>query len=282
MLRKIILFIVALILLWVFLAQCGILQNRWSDDKAYKIFFKKKVHLVIHDTVVNKTHLHFAVAGWDTLPALVFIHGSPGSWMNYAQYMWDSTLLKKFRLIALDRPGFGYSDFGKALHLQEQCKVILPVLASLQNGRPMYLFGHSMGGPVVVQLAAARPGLFAGIIIAAGAIDVEQEKRETWRRIMNHRPLYWALPGAYAPSNTELLYLKKDLIPLKDELKKVVCTVHFIHGTKDTWVPIENVRFGKQMMTNAKAITVDTIAGGGHQLPWKNKDDITKVLLQLN
>jgi hypothetical protein len=47
-------------------------------------------------------------------------------------------------------------------------------------------------------------------------------------------------------------------------------------------VSIENVRLGKQMMTNAKAITVDTIAGGGHQLPWKNKDHITKLLLQLN
>jgi pimeloyl-ACP methyl ester carboxylesterase len=264
------------------LSQCVIMRNRWSDEKSYKIFSGKGVHLVIRDTVVNNTRLHFALTGSDTLPTLVFIHGSPGSWMNYAGYMWDAALLKKFRLVALDRPGFGYSDFGKALHLQEQCKVISPVLTSLRNGKPVYLFGHSMGGAVVAQLAASDPRMFSGIIIAAGAIDVEQEGRETWRRIMEHRPLYWALPGAFAPSNTELLYLKKDLIPLRDELKKIVCSVYFIHATKDKRVPVANVTFGRQMMRNAASIVVDTIGGGDHMIPWKNKDRIIRVLLSLN
>jgi pimeloyl-ACP methyl ester carboxylesterase len=281
MFGKILFYSIGLILIWVFLSQCVLMKNRWSDDKAYKIFSRKKVPLIIHDTVVNNSHLHYAISGSDTLPTLVFIHGSPGSWMNYAKYMWDSSLQKKFRMVALDRPGFGYSNFGKALHLREQCAIILPVLNSLQNGRLMYLFGHSMGGPVVVQLAASRPELFAGIIIAAGAIDVEQEEPETWRKIMSHKPLYWALPGAFAPSNTELLYLKKDLVPLQDEFKKVTCKVHFIHGTKDTWVPFENVAFGKRMMKNAESISVDTIAGADHQIPWKNRDHITNELLRI-
>jgi hypothetical protein len=40
----------------------------------------------------------------------------------------DEDLRKKYRIISMDRPGFGFSDYGKAMHLQEQCKLLLPVL----------------------------------------------------------------------------------------------------------------------------------------------------------
>jgi len=146
----------------------------------------------------------------------------------------------------------------------------------------MYLFGHSMGGPVAIQLAAMDPGLFKGIVIAAGSIDVTQEKKETWRRIMDVRPMYWTLPGAFGPSNTELLFLKSDLLPLQKQFAKITCEVHFIHGAKDTWVPIQNIAYGKKMMLNAKRISVDTIDDADHQIPWKNRDRIIKLLLSLN
>ena len=266
---------------WIFLSQCIILRNRWSDKKAYRVFAAKHVPLTLHDTIINNRHLHYAVSGADSLPTLVFIHGSPGSWMNYMIYMWDSTMQKKFRMISIDRPGFGYSDFGEAMHLQDQCDIILPLLRSLKTERPMYLFGHSLGGPVVVQLAASAPELFTTIVIAAGSIDVKEEKKEIWRKIMGVKPLYYLLPGAFGPSNTEILYLKKDLIPLQQEFKKITCNVHFIHGDADTWVPIQNIAYGKIMMVNAKTIVADTIPGANHMIPWNHKKEITDILLKL-
>lgn len=146
----------------------------------------------------------------------------------------------------------------------------------------MYLAGHSMGGPVVVELASMDPKLFKTVVIIAGAIDVTLEEKETWRKIMNVKPLYWLLPGAFGPSNTELLYLKKDLIPLQNDFKKITCNVLFVHGDKDTWVPIENVAYGKKMMVNAASISVDTLHGADHQIPWKNRDQLIKILLKLN
>lgn len=279
---KIAVCIVLLLSIWVFLGKCVIMQNRWSDEKAQTIFSYKKVPLEIHDTVINGNHLHYVISGSSSLPTLVFVHGSPGSWMNYAIYMWDTLLQKKFRIVSIDRPGFGYSNFSKALHLQEQAAIILPVLQSLKSEHPMFLCGHSMGGPVAVELAARDPNLFNTIIIAAGALDANLEKRETWRRVMNNKPLYWLLPGAFAPSNTELLYLKSDLIPLRQSFRKVTCKVHFIHGDQDTWVPIENVAYGKKMLVNARGISVDTIMGAGHLIPWKNKTEFTQMLLHLN
>ncbi len=280
--RKIFLYSIALFSVWMLLSQCMIMKERWSDKKAYSVFKAKEVPLEMHDTIINDSHLHYAVCGPDTLPTLVFIHGSPGTWMHYMKFMWDSSIRKKFRIIAIDRPGFGYSSFGKAMHLQEQSNMILPVLEKLKTEKPMFLVGHSMGGPVAVKMAADNPTLFKTVVIVAGAIDVSQEKKETWRKIMNVRPFYWCLPGAFGPSNTELLYLKKDLIPLQNDFAKITCNVLFVHGDKDTWVPIENIAYGKRLMIHAASISADTLHGADHQIPWKNKEALTDILLGLN
>jgi pimeloyl-ACP methyl ester carboxylesterase len=257
--RKILLFTFALLSIWVLLSQCMIMKERWSDEKAYRVFKSKNIPLQMHDTVINNSHLHYAVCGADTLPTLVFIHGSPGTWMHYMKFMWDSSMRNKFRMVAIDRPGFGYSSFGKAMHLNEQSNMILPVLEKLKTNKPMFLVGHSMGGPVAVKLAADNPTLFKTVVIIAGAIDINQESKETWRKIMNVRPFYWALPGAFGPSNTELLYLKKDLLLLQNDFAKITSNVLFVHGDKDTWVPIKNIAYGKKMMTNAASISADTL-----------------------
>jgi pimeloyl-ACP methyl ester carboxylesterase len=280
--KKIFLYSIVLLFVWILLAQCMIMKERWSDKKAYAVFKSKDVPLQMHDTIINNSHLHYAVCGVDTLPTLVFMHGSPGTWMHYMKFMWDTSMQNKFRIVAIDRPGFGYSSFGKAMHLQEQSNMILPVLEKLKSDKPMFLVGHSMGGPVAVKLAADNPTLFKTVVIVAGAIDVSQEKKETWRKIMSVRPLYWCLPGAFGPSNTELLYLKKDLIPLQNDFAKITCHVLFVHGDKDTWVPIENIAYGKKMMIHAASISADTLHGADHQIPWKNKDAFRDILLGLN
>lgn len=280
--RKIILYSICLISLWVLLAQCFVMRNRWSDSKAYRVFKAKHVPLTIYDTVINQRHLHYAVCGnGDSLPTLVFIHGSPGSWMNYMKFMWDSSMRKKYRIVSIDRPGFGYSDFGKAMHLQEQSELILPVLQKLKTKQPMFLVGHSIGGPLLVKLAADDPSLYEMIVIVAGSIDANQEKTETWRKVMAVRPLYWCLPGAFGPSNTEILYFKKDLVPLQNDFKNITCKVLFIHGDQDTWVPIGNVAYGEKMMIHARSIKADTLHGAGHNIPWERTAEFKKILLGL-
>lgn len=257
-------------------------RMRWPDDKAYATFERKGAPIQIIDTFIEGYRIHLALSGWsDSLPTLVFIHGSPGSWFHYKKFMLDAELRKKFRIVSIDRPGFGHSDFGKAIHLEEQSRIIAPMLESLKTAKPMFLCGHSMGGPVVVKLAADNPGLFKTIVIVAGAIDIAQEKKERWRHLMGKPAFRWMLPGAFRPSNMELLYLKKDLIPLQSDFKNIRCEVRFVHGDKDTWVSIKNVAFGQKMMIHAKSIQVDTLHGADHQIPWKRFQDLKGILMQL-
>ncbi len=275
------LYLFSTLIVWLLLANFFILKNRWSDTKAYSVFKSKQTSLYIYDTLINGTNIHYAVSGSDSLPTLVFIHGSPGSWMNYIKFMCDSALRTKFKMVAIDRPGFGFSNFGQAYHLTEQSNLILPILKKIKGDRPMFLMGHSMGGPVIVKLASDAPGLFTTIVLVAGSIDASQEKKELWRIVMNKKPLNYLMPGAFAPSNKELLLLKNDLILLQDDFKKVTTNVVFVHGDKDTWVPIQNIAFGKKMMVNAASIKTDTLPNADHQIPWKNYNQLKQILLHL-
>jgi pimeloyl-ACP methyl ester carboxylesterase len=280
-LKKTAITIITIIIVWALLAQTILCKNRWGNTKAYQVFKAKNIPLKIVDTIIDNHNMHYAISGNDSLPTLVFIHGSPGSWMNYMIYMWDTAMQKKFRMVSIDRPGFGHSNFGQALHLQNQCKIILPILQTLKTKHPMYICGHSMGGPVVAQLAAMDTNLFTTIVIAAGALDVALEEKENWRKVMNYKPLYYLLPGAFGPSNTELLYLKKDLVTSQTAFKNIKSNVVFLHGNKDTWVPIENIAYGIKQMANAKSIKAGTIFGAGHNIPWENREAFKKVLLGL-
>ena len=65
-------------------------------------------------------------------------------------------------MVSVDRPGFGYSDFGQAQHLDMQSIWISPLFYLLANHKPMFLAGHSLGGPMVIKLAADNPEIFSG------------------------------------------------------------------------------------------------------------------------
>lgn len=256
-------------------------KKRISDREAKKIFTAKNIPLKLADLYSDKHRIHYAITGNDSLPTLVFIHGSPGSWGKYMQYMLDEDLLTKYRIVSIDRPGFGFSNFGEALHLAEQCKLIEAVLQKIKNNKPVFLVGHSYSGAVVTKLAADNPDLFTSIIIVAGAIDPAQEKREMWREVLDVKPLYYFIPGVYQPSNTELLLLKNDLLLLTPDLKNISCNVFFIHGDNDKTVPVENVAYGKRMMTNARSIKIDTLHTNDHMIPMSHFTEVKNILLGL-
>jgi pimeloyl-ACP methyl ester carboxylesterase len=271
--------IATIIFVWLFLSRFVICKLRWSDKKAKEIFTSRNASINIVNVSFNDRNIHYVSTGSDDLPTLVFIHGTPASWFRFEKLMLDEELRSKFRMVAIDRPGFGYSDFGKALHLQDQCKLILPILEKMKNDQPVYLCGHSYGGAVVSQLAANAPGFFKKVIILAGAIDPSQEKKDAaWRMILDV-PLSWFLPGAYRTMNTELTWFKDDLEQLAKDLSKIRDHVLFIHGDKDKDVPFVNTGYGKKMMINAASLSVVTLAMAKHQLPTDNWKLIKSILL---
>jgi pimeloyl-ACP methyl ester carboxylesterase len=278
--KKLFLFSGIFLLSWILLAQ-SCMSFRKSDADEKSEFARDQITLRTATLNVDGRHIHYAITGNDSLPTIFFIHGSPGSWTAFADYMKDSLLLKKFRMVSVDRPGFGKSDYGQPQHLDVQSLWISRIFPLLFNRKPMFLAGHSMGGPVVIKLGADNPGLFSGIVVISGSIDPAEEKPEKWRPVLFNTPLNYFVPGAMRPSNEELWYLKKDLVYLEKDFSKITCPVYFIHGAMDTWVPPGNVDYGKKLLVNAPAVEITMIPGANHFIPWTKFTEIRSVLLKL-
>ena len=279
-LMKSFIIVTIILLVWIIIAP-GCMSFRKADSEMKKEFDKKGVQLTTATEKVDGRKIHYAKTGNDSLPTIYFIHGTPGSWDAFAGYLEDQALLKHFRLISVDRPGFGFSDFGSAENLQRQSQLISPLFYKLFNGKPSYIAGHSLGGPMIVKLAADNPGFFSSIILLAGSIDPSVEKPEKWRPIIFKTPLNWLVPGALRPSNIELWYLKTDLVKLKDDFKKITCPVFILHGDKDVLVPVSNVEYAKKMLIHAASITVTIFPGENHFIPWTRFNEIKDLLLHL-
>ena len=273
--------LVAIIIIWVFIAP-GCMTFRKADSVMKAQFEKRGITLTTVTEKVAGRKIHYAKTGSDTFPTLLFVHGTPGSWDAFANYMANDELLQKYRMISIDRPGFGYSNFGAAENLERQSQLMSPVLEKMVNGKPIYLVGHSLGAPMIIKLLADNPpGMFSGLVLISGSVDPAEEKPEKWRPWLFKTPLNFFVPGAFRPSNEELWYLKKDLVKLEDAYSKVGCPVYIIHGGKDTWVPPGNVEYAKKHLVNSPEIHELIIPDGNHFIPWTKFKEIKDVLLKL-
>lgn len=255
---------------------------RVNDAMAISEFRKAGVVLTTHTEKINGHNLHFVSTGSDTLPQLIFIHGSPACWDEFKEYLKDSSLLHCYHMIAIDRPGFGYSDYGNAEHMNKQSEMISLLLKKLKNNKPMFLAGQSLGGPMVVELAYHNPGLIDGIILLAGAVDPKEETSERWRYVVAFTPLRYLIPSFLSRSNDELIYFKKDVLEMPRMLRQISCKVFILHGNHDSRVPYANALYAKANLVNAKSVEMITLPGADHFIPSTNYGDIKKVLLRLS
>jgi len=252
-----------------------------SDNKTRAEFKKLGLDVKCNTLVINSQHLHYVQTGADSLPTLLFIHGSPGSWDGFEAYLKDRELVSTYRMIAIDRPGFGGSDYGAVMPMEKQVDLMSNLIQGLQNNRPLYLIGHSLGGPIIVWLAAQNPKMVSGLVILAGSVDPAEEAPETWRRILNNPVLSLLLPGAFKQSNNELVNFKKEVFDLQSKFKNVTCKAVIVHGTKDTFVPPGNATFAKNKLVNATSVETILIVGANHFIPWEHYTEIKGVLLKL-
>ena len=93
-----------ILLLWLVMAQ-SCMKMRISDDKAKQQFLQEGVQLQTPVKNINGFRLHYAQTGSDTLPTLLFVHGTPGSWDAFAAYLRNKELMQHYRLISIDRRG---------------------------------------------------------------------------------------------------------------------------------------------------------------------------------
>lgn len=208
---------------------------------------------------------------------VIFVHGTPGSADGWADYLSD--VPSGFEHVAVDRPGFGASGpTGAVTSLREQAAALAPLLKNRGGFRPV-LVGHSLGGPIVAQLAADHPGRVGAIVILAGSLDPGLEKIH-WAQPAGEWPLIRSLlPRAVRNANRELMALKDELAQLQPLLARIACRVVILHGTKDQLVPFANVAFMQAQMRSAE-LSVVRIDDQNHFLPWNEAGRVRRAIAQ--
>lgn len=101
--------------------------------------------------------MHYIDTGPSDATTLVLIHGL-GAQLQHFTYGLVDLLRDDFRVIAIDRPGCGYSTLtnGDGASLGDQARMIDEVLASLDVEKAV-MVGHSMGGAIALRLAVDFP-----------------------------------------------------------------------------------------------------------------------------
>lgn len=123
-------------------------------------------------------------------PTAVYVHGLGGSSTNWTDL--GALLAPQGRGIAPDLPGFGYSepDPGFDFSLSAHADSLADYIAGLDAG-PVHLFGNSMGGAIVILLAARRPDLVRTLTLVSPAVP---DLRPNPRRLSDPRMALAVLP----------------------------------------------------------------------------------------
>jgi len=111
---------------------------------------------------VDGNRIHYVERG-QGLPIL-FIHGLGGTQFHFKPLF--AGLEKDFRLIAVDRPGSGYSTRRglTPANPKDQADFVARFIDQLQLDRPL-LVGHSLGGAVALASALDHPDKISGLAL---------------------------------------------------------------------------------------------------------------------
>lgn len=116
---------------------------------------------------VNGVRLHYVERGRGE--AVVLLHGNGSMIQDFQSSGLLDLAARKYRVIVLDRPGYGHSNRprNRIWTPEAQADLIHDALAQLGIGRATIL-GHSWGCSVAVALAHKYPDLVSGLVLASG------------------------------------------------------------------------------------------------------------------
>ena len=116
---------------------------------------------------VDGVRLHYLERGEG--PPLVMLHGNGSMVQELTLSGLFELAAARYRVIAPDRPGYGYSERprGRIWGPQAQAALLHRMLAEIGVERPV-LFGHSFGAMVAIAFALAYPGSVRGLVLASG------------------------------------------------------------------------------------------------------------------
>jgi pimeloyl-ACP methyl ester carboxylesterase len=244
-----------------------------SDDEIKSYYSNKKYipHFKVYH--VDGIPVHYAEMGNDTLPLLIFIHGAPGAWYGYINMFDDSLLRQNFKIISVDRPGYGKSGTGNSvISLDEQARLLQPILNEYKMNKPVILVGRSFGAPVAAKLASENQDKIIALFLLGADIDPEKEKFWWFSPLGNFSLFRWILTNDMIVANEEKYSRVSELKKLLLVWQKIKIPVIMMHGENDWIVDTTNMAFAKRMLINSPKSKFMLLPGVGHVISNEQPD----------
>lgn len=193
-----------LLLLALVIVACLVAATLWIAAKAERLVPASGKFVDI-----DGNRIHYVETGKGR--PIVFVHG-----LGAQLHQFRHTLFNRFgpgyRLIALDRPGSGYSvrARGATGRLPEQAEIVRRFIETLGLERPLVV-GHSLGGAVTLTLAVEHPEAISGIALLAPLTHLEAGAREKAGLLYIRSRLWRGIMAYTIATPTSLRYARQTL-----------------------------------------------------------------------
>jgi pimeloyl-ACP methyl ester carboxylesterase len=259
-------------LIVLFIIACFIfdhyVQFRKTDEELNKIFAENNIPATIKYYETHGRKLRYVSVGNDSLPTVLFLHGSPGSMSYYSWRFKDSSMQNRFRIYAVDRPGYGYSGFGDPEpSIQMQSEMIRPILDSLNKAKhPIIVVGGSYGSSIACRLAMDHPELVDGLVLTGPSLAPGKETYFWFTHIIESPAIRWFIPRMFRSANTEKVYHKEELEKMLPHWKNIRVPVMYLQGAHDDIVDTSNAGFARKQLVNAPYLNIHFFPNRAHRL----------------
>jgi pimeloyl-ACP methyl ester carboxylesterase len=274
-------FFITLIILSVSAQSCVLKSHRKSDKKLEKMFSDPVNKLKIERVNLEKRTIRYAEIGGDeSSPVVILIHGAPGTLSGSSKiYFEDKELLQRATLVSIDRPGYGYSNFGRAVtSLEMQAALLKPILEKYKD-RPKILVGSSYGGPVIARIAADYPELVDALVFVSASVAPGEEKIYRISYPANKKAFRWMVPKTLRVANDEKLSHKEELAKLEPLLENICSPATIIHGTADKLIYPQNGSFLQEKLVNSNS-QLFMLENKDHFIIWHTPEIVKEAIIK--
>lgn len=255
----------------------------YSDRELTEHFEGKAVKPDYRNSFYMGRRLHYAVISKsDTLPLLIMVHGAPGAWYGYLNMTEDTLLQNNFKIVAVDRLGYGKSGYGKEeLSVQKQAMAINKIIEKEnRSGKKVYLLGRSYGAPIAAYLAIKNPDRYEKLVMVSPVIDPDKEKFYWFSDIGRSPLVQWALPDLLNVATKEKFSHQREMRKLLPEWDKLSIPTCVLVGEEDNVADTANYSFAKKHLVNCPAIFIK-LKQTGHQITRQQPGLIRELLLEV-
>ena len=251
-----------------------------SDSQIWESF----ADAALQPTIFYFRSGEYTLRGWtigaDSLPVTLLLHGAPSSMVKYRALFRDSSVYNHTRLVAVDRPGYGKSHYGKAVvSIVDQAKIMEPLLKKLSENGPVVLCGSSYGGSVAAKLAMDHSDQLRALVLQSASVQPYAERTPKIARWI-HSPLGFVFPKWARVATREKYAHSQALEAIQDGWQRIQCPVWILHGVMDDLIYPSNAEYAYQQLSPHTTVTYMPLDSTRHNMYWARRDVVKSFLLE--